>query len=121
MKGTNKMKIVLALIVALSVVKVAHAEQVKALPVDSAPAQQLKAVPINSYVLTDPDGTPLYLVQYSPEWKSREVYHVVKQVEQENSSPPQRVNRSRRSAPETRVNSTQSWKQFNRRYGFTEM
>jgi hypothetical protein len=121
MKGTNKMKIVLVLIVALSVVKVAHAEQVQAPSVASAPAQQLKAVPINSYVLTDSDGTPLYLVQHSTEWKSRKVYHVVKQVEQENSSPPERVNRSRRSALETRVNSTQSWKQFNWRYGFTEM
>jgi hypothetical protein len=121
MKGTNKMKIVLAVIVALSVVKVAHAEQVKTLPIDSAPAQQLKEVPINSYVLTDSDGTPLYLVQHFKESKTRKVYHVVKQVEQENSSAPQRVNRSRRSAPETRVNSTQSWKQFNWHYGFTEM
>jgi hypothetical protein len=55
MKGTNKMKLVFALIVALSVAGTAHADQLKTLPVNSAPAQQLKAVPINSYVLTDPE------------------------------------------------------------------
>jgi hypothetical protein len=126
------MKIVSALVVALSVVGVAHAEQLKALPaahaqllkalpINAAHAQQLKALPINSYVLTDPDGTPQYLVQYSEESKTRKVYHVVKPVEQENSSPPQRGNRSRRSTPEKRVNSKQSWEQFNRKYGFTEM
>jgi hypothetical protein len=115
------MRLVLALVVALSVVGVARSQQLEALPVMSAHTQQLKALPINSYVLTDPDGTPLYLVQLSKESKTRTVYHVVKPVEQENSSPPQRDNRSRRSAPETRVNSTRSWEQFNRRYGFTEM
>jgi hypothetical protein len=99
----------LALAVTLSVSGAAHSQQ------------QLKALPVNSYVLTNPDGTPLYLVQHSKEWETRKVYHVVKPAEQENSNPPNRGRRSRRSATENRVNSTRSWEQFNRQYGFTEM
>ena len=115
------MRIVLALIIALSVFEVAHAEQSQAPLLNSSDAQQLKALPINSYVLTDSDGTPLYLVQYSKEWETRKVYHVVKSTEQQTSSPSQLGDRSRRSAPAQRVKSTRSWEQFNKRYGFTEM
>jgi hypothetical protein len=101
------MKLVLVLAVILSVAGAAHAEQYKQLPV-------------KSYVLTDPDGTPRYLVQHSEKSNFRTVYYV-KPVEQENSSPPQRGNRSRPSAPEKRFTSKRSWEQFNRHYGFTEM
>jgi hypothetical protein len=61
----------------------------------SAHAQQLKAVPVKSYVLTDPDGTPRYLVQYSEESNFRRVYYV-KPAKSADSIPPQRpkVNRS---------------------------
>jgi hypothetical protein len=63
--------------------------------------QQLKALTVKSYVLTDPDGTPRYLVQYSEESNFRQVYnvHSAKSV---SSSPPKRAERSRRPASKKR-------------------
>jgi hypothetical protein len=68
------MRFALALVVVLSVAGLAH-------------SQQLKALPVNSYVLTDPDGTPRYLVQYSEESNVRRVYYV-KPAKMRNSGPP---------------------------------
>jgi hypothetical protein len=78
------MKSALALVAALSVAGVAH-------------SQQLKAHPVTSYVLTDPDGTPRYLVQYSEEPNVRKVYHVTT-AKPANSSPPKRAENRRRPA-----------------------
>ena len=89
------MKLVLAFAVALSVVGVAH-------------AQQLKSVPVNSYVLTEPDGTPRYLVQNAEESKSRKVYRVTP-VEQEESSTPQRGKRNGRRGTEKRFIWPNEW------------
>jgi hypothetical protein len=79
----------LALAVTFSVTSVAHSQQ------------QLKALPVKSYVLTDPDGTPRYLVQYSDESNFRRVYYV-KPVKAADSNRPQRVEVNRRPAPKKR-------------------
>jgi hypothetical protein len=82
----------------LSVVGVAH-------------SQQLKALPIKSYVLTDPDGTPRYLVQYSEDLKVRKTYYIkpVEQVEPQNSNPPQYRESNRRNAPAKRFIWPNEW------------
>lgn len=101
------MRFVLALVVALSVVGMAH-------------SQQLIELPIKSYVLTDPDGTPRYLVQYSEDLKIRKMYYVkpveqakpveqIEPVEQQNSNPPQYRESNRRSAPAKRFIWPNEW------------
>jgi hypothetical protein len=103
MKGTN-MRLVLALVVTLSVVGVAY-------------SQQLRALPIKSYVLTDPDGTPRYLVQYSDDLKIRKMFYVkpieqveeVEPIEPQNSNPPQYRESNRRSAPAKRFVWPNEW------------
>jgi hypothetical protein len=79
----------LAFAVTLSVSGVAHAQQ------------QYKAIPVKSYVLTDPDGTPRYLVQYSAESSFRKVYYV-KPAKKEKSNAPQPAESYRRHAPKKR-------------------
>jgi hypothetical protein len=86
-------KLALTLVVALSVAGAAHSQQ--------PTPPQLKAVPVKSYVLTDPDGTPRYLVQYSEESNFRKVYHV-KPVTRAKTSAPQRAESYRRPAPKKR-------------------
>jgi hypothetical protein len=83
------MRLALALVIVLSVAAVAH-------------SQQLKAHSVKSYVLTDPDGTPRYLVQYAEEPNVRKVYHI-KTAKPANSSPPQRGEGNRRRAAKKRV------------------
>jgi hypothetical protein len=83
------MRLALALVFALSVAGAAH-------------SQQFKAHPVQSYVLTDPDGTPRYLVQYSDASNVRKVFYV-NSAKSASSSPPQRAERSRRPAPKKRT------------------
>jgi hypothetical protein len=83
------MRLALAIVVTLSVAGLAH-------------SQQFNVLPVKSYVLTDPDGTPRYLVQYSKESNFRQVYHI-KASKPANSSPPQRSEGNRRRTPKKRV------------------
>jgi hypothetical protein len=70
--------------------------------------RQLKAIPVKSYVLTDPDGTPRYLVQYSEDSKFRTVYYV-KPAKTVESNPPQRAESYRRPAPKKRFIWPNEW------------
>jgi hypothetical protein len=79
-----------------------------------ARSEQYKEMPIKSYVLTDPDGTPRYLVQYSEESNFRTVYYVKpvksdKPVDPATSSPPQRAESYRRPTPEKRFIWPNEW------------
>jgi hypothetical protein len=67
----------------------------------TAHAQQYKALPVKSYVLTDPDGTPRYLVQYSEESNFRKVYYV-KPVKPAKTTPRQGSDGPRRANPKKR-------------------
>jgi hypothetical protein len=82
------MKIVFALAVGLLVSGVAH-------------AQQYKALPVESYVLVDPDGTPRYLVQYTAASNVKRVYQV-KAVTSDTSNQRPRRESQRRTAPKKR-------------------
>jgi hypothetical protein len=86
-------RLAFASIVALSLAGTAHSQQVE--------SQQLKAVPVKSYVLTEPDGTPRYVVQYSEQSNFRKVYHV-KPDERASTSAPQRAEGNRRPARKKR-------------------
>jgi len=74
----------------------------------AARSQQLKALPVKSYVLTDPDGTPRYLVQYSEDSKFRTVYYV-KPAKTVESNAPQRSESYRRPAPKKRFVWPNEW------------
>jgi hypothetical protein len=74
----------------------------------AAHSQQLKALPVNSYVLTDPDGTPRYLVQYSEESKFRRVYYV-KPAKTGEPNLPQPAESYRRPAPKKRFVWPNEW------------
>jgi hypothetical protein len=86
----------LALAVTLSVTGAVHSQQ------------QYKAIPVKSYVLTDPDGTPRYLVQYSEGSNFRTVYYV-KPAKTVESNPPQRAETYRRPAPKKRFVWPNEW------------
>jgi hypothetical protein len=90
-----KLAFAFAFVVTLSVAGAAHSEQ-------------YKAMPIKSYVLTDPDGTPRYLVQHSEESNFRRVYYV-KLAKTEESNPPQRAKSYRRPAPKKRFVWPNEW------------
>jgi hypothetical protein len=85
------MKLALAFVAALSIAGAAH-------------SQQFKVHPVQSYVLTDPDGTPRYLVQYSEASNSRRVYYINTNAAQPaNSTAPKRPENKRRPAPKKRT------------------
>jgi hypothetical protein len=83
------MRLTFVLLTALSIAGVAH-------------SQQFKAIPVKSYVLTDADGTPRYLVQYSQESTSRTMYRV-RATKPVDSTRPERSKNGRRPAPKKRV------------------
>jgi hypothetical protein len=91
----SKLVFAFAFVVTLSVVGAAH-------------GQQYREVPVKSYVLTDPDGTPRYLVQHSEETNFRRVYYV-KPAKTAESNPPQRAESYRRPAPKKRFIWPNEW------------